>query len=72
MTFALKNSLNQILSFMGGLIGNFEIVIFPFMMIFIVDSYHPILNFVQKAGLIIFGTIFVIFGFISSYLALFN
>ena len=57
---------------MGGLIGNFEIVIFPFMMIFIIDSYQPILNMAQKAGLILFGTIFVITGFISSYLAIFN
>ena len=57
---------------MGGLIGNFEIVIFPFIMIFIVDSYHPILNMAQKAGLVFFGTIFVVTGFISSYLAIFN
>ena len=44
LTYLLQSKLGAFVSFIGSFVGNFEIVIFPFIMIFVIDSHIHILS----------------------------
>lgn len=65
ITILIRNVLHRFVSLVGSFVGIFEIVIFPFSMILVLNSQNQIMSRLQMVLLIIVSLIFIILGICS-------